>query len=172
MSERDIILEFNILRKSIIALEQEIKNKQKMLKGISSEYQAEWSSFIHQALLIKGLVVCTKCYALVPARECKKVICVKQEENSQNNSDRLIDQHELCSNCYSKAENKYSDIPEFISFMEEVVTTCTLSNGNDYVFYPKHLWAKINQKILEMPDSVLEEIAKQYNLPPKLNIDK
>lgn len=173
MPKRTAIDKLVMHTKHIYALHELIESKKEDLTIMISLYEKEWPELLHKALTKKNLVICTKCYETVAKSKIKHVFCdghrniYSRHKDPEHSQEYFIEEHNLCPQCYQKIKRKYESIEALIFSMEETPMLSSWPNRRQFLIYPDSSQIEIKNKRLEIPENILEALAKKYGIPSR-----
>lgn len=155
-----------------------------ILRGLSAERQAlreavatystKRIELVKQELRARGLTWCTDCFTVISEDQEAELLFIEGKEqysggysNSEYGFRGFSNLHRVCARCRELANDKHGRTngqESFYAFRVE-------KRGDGYYSRNFGNWIKLDDakcKLAEMPDRLIERLAEEWNLPPKI----
>jgi hypothetical protein len=166
--------------KEIEQAKKDLYEEKQRMKNMVKLYAQERVELVKQELIAREMTWCTYCCEAVPKKGVRLLFIEGRTRYSHGyegscygfcNFSKL---HQVCPSCRKSFENKHGEKSEYDSQAKDQTSfyAFRISKRKDgYYAYKFGNWAKIEEKDCKIKDpsnDLIEKLAKEYGLPPKI----
>lgn len=157
--------------------------QKQLLRQEVEEYSAKRIELLKLELHSRGMTLCTYCHKVILKYEAEFMLFEGAEERSGGHENscwachQFSDIHQVCSDCREKAQDRHGTQGRYDSFnkIQAVFYAFSVEKREDGYYARKfESWVKLENdkhKLSEPQVGEVEKLAKEWELPPKIEID-
>ncbi|TAL48781.1 hypothetical protein EPN83_03230 [Patescibacteria group bacterium] len=168
---------------SIDQISRNLSSERQTLRQVVKEYGAKRVELLKQELQARGMTWCTCCSGAIPESESELLFVEGAEERSggYENScwgcERFSKLHRVCSGCRDKAQDRHGTQGRYDNFNKiQAYFYASRVEKREGGYYARKFgnWVKLddeNCKLDEPSGQLVERLAEEWNLPPRIEVE-